>query len=1001
MKKHDLVLVLAGLTVFSLSFSAGSLIKVPSKNSKHSQNSFQKMDQKEFVQRSGSGHENSNDPPPFDFDDTSGIMNEAGNLLKEGKIQDHKLAGEIEDALTHFQSLVVSYKNFGDLSSDQILSLMDSKYNLENLLGLAEKGDRHLKSIRFLSFKEDGQIDFSGAEPMGGTSKVNTGWILDQKVYDPACEKQFPTIPVDIRSNDEGANDIEVDDDGYVWEVQSFYFSDTTSIPDHPNPSYCLGIYVSPDAGASWILVAVLYDQYGKDIINPRLAIDILPAFPENRFFIAYEYAFSATNHDVSVYSEAFLSDTPNPQDASIAASALMERNPDIASDYHLGQTSYRVVAFEKEASAGSWNYDIYASQSAGAGASADWSSPIAVAADSSSERNPSLSNGASGNSTFTQYMHLAYNYDSFSTTQMLLNSGFESGNNGNWTVNSTGDINCGGGYQRTGTCCAWLAGVNSYTDFIYQDVAVPASAVSASLSLYLKITSAEGTTNPYDYLYIQLRDASNNVLTTLQTLSNVNKTTYATYQPLTFNVLPYAGQTLRVYFLATTDGSNITSFFIDDTALNVTAPSGYEVRYAKAQHPGGTAYPNGLQSAAKSTVLSNMGVGWEYSPPSIIATHGGGSSTWTQGRVLVAADQHFPADNPNAGDLDRHQICYAWNMCNGAATCGTMTCGADTLSKNWQEGYLYDPRGDEKLPSLIQDGAGLQTSGLVDHPYLYMAYFHRTADSPSELGEIQMILTDPSDETCDGFIYAYWYYFAASYTVSDPDQLVSPVPRTINAFNYWDLAYAGAGATFNKRVSHQAGGSNDDVFFTTLGDNYTFNTFSNGENLGLVISLNGETYATPHTFPLPSNIKWDFIAESPQDESGYSYTFSNWSNAQTDPKLALVSEYCDPVNPCPEVNFTATYNRCLIGMPEVPGSTAVKSGAENVALAWSPISEVGNYAVYVSNNPSQKTNFRLMGTTTSTSYLDSTSASGPTYYYIIAGQCGTHEGPWGGAYDN
>lgn len=1091
----------------------------------------------DVIRRGNSGRENLNDPPPFDFDDASRVEKEAEAALAAGRIKGEDLEEKLGQALALYRSMAEKYRNAGVPGSEATLALMDSKYSIENLLGQAEKDKKGLRAKRFIPLSEEGGPDLLRAETMGG-DKFNTGWILDQKIYDVECEKYYPTMPVDIKSHDEGASDIEVDDDGWVWEVQSFYFTDTTSVPDHPGASYCLAVYVSPDGGSTWWLYEVLYDPSGKDIINPRLAVDILPA--ENRFFIAYEYSYSKTDHDVFVYSESF-SVTPDPQDIGIGVSSLMERNPDIACDYQGGQTGYRVVTFEKEASSGSYNYDICASQCGGggqllsnpgfesgnvswnasnaniigtgqartgsydakvgtavsitdtiyqdvyipAGAAASfslwlkiisaetttstvydtfnlqvrdtsntvqetllslsnldkttyasytkftydlsayagttvrmaltstndslyltsfyaddlaldvdpnaaWSAAVAVAADSNSERNPSLSNGASGSSTFTQHMHIAYNYDIFSTSQQLLNNGFESGNNGNWTVNSSGDIDSTAGHPRTGTYCAWLAGINSYTDFIYQDVTIPGSGVQATLSLYLKMTTAEGSSTPYDYLYVQLRDTGNNVLATLQTISNVDQAAYATYQPLTFDITAYGGQTVRVYFLATTDSASITSFFIDDTALNVTSPSGYEVRYAKAAHPGSTSYPAGLQSAAKLTVLSDVGIGWEYGPPSIVSTHGGGSTSWTQARVAVSADQHFRADSPNTGDLDRHQICFAWNMCNGGTTCGTMTCGADTLDMNWQEAYFYDGKADERFPSLIQDGAGLQTSGLSLHPYIYMAYFHRAADSASELGEVQMILSDPSDETCDGFIYGYWYYFTASYTISDPDNLVSPTPRTINAFNYWDLSYAGAGATFNKRISHLGGGTNQDVFSTTLGDNYTFYTFSGSDYLDLVISLDNVTYATKHTFPWASNYTRNVIAVSPQEESGYTYAFSSWSNGQTDPTLAVVTDYCDPVNPCPTIDFIATYSACLTITPPVIDSVADWDGNCSLRITFTAGSPATQHDLYVDGGGTP-----ALTNITSPAYYSP--ADGNSHNFVVRtlnGICFTDSGP-------
>lgn len=984
------------ILLFWNSFFAQPLKREPFNKNLFFKKSFRENGKEVVKREMDSGKENLNNPPPFDFQDGERLLKQTQNLMADGKIG-LEYKEKLENSLFQFEVAFNEYKNNSSLTPEETIKLMDLKYRVENLLGAALKKKSTLKAKRFYGVNENQVINLDRSE---GLSKVNTGWILDQKIYDATVEKWYPTMPIDIRSYDEGASDTEVDDEGWVWHVQSFYFTDPLlddyQQPTHANPSYCLAIYLSPDGGPSWMLYEILYDPDGKDIINPKLCIDILPS--ANRFFIAYEYAYSETDHDIYVYSENF-SSSADPQDVPIATSALMERNPDIASDFYQGQTSYRVVVFEKEASLGSFNLDIYGCQSTGTGAQADWSSPIAIASDQAIEKNPALSNGASGYSTITQYMHLAYNYDLLNSDQLLLNNGFELGNNGDWIVNSAGDIDCSGSYQRTGSCCVWLAGINNYTDFIYQDVTIPANAFFVNLSFYLKISSAEGTTEPYDHLYIQLRDTSNNLITTLQTFSNVDKNTYQNYQQLNYNLLSYSGQTVRIYFYATTDATLTTSFFIDDTLLDVVNPSGYEVRYAKANHPGATPYPTGLQSFPKLTVLSSMNdpYDWQYGPPTIIATHGG-SSSMTPARVVVAADQHFPADTPYSGDLDRHQICFAWSLCNGSTTCGTMNCGGDNITLNWQEAWFYDGKGDERFPSLIPDGSGLPTKGLDIHPYIYMAYFHRLADEPTGLGEIQLLLSDPSDETCDGFIQGYWYYFTNSYTATDPDNLVSPKARTINVFNYWD---GWPGITFNKKVSHQGGGTNDDLFVTTLGDNYTFYTFSNGEYLDIVVSLNDVTYSTPHTFPWAGGYKWDIIAVTPQEQSPYNYEFSDWSNGQTDPKLTVVSDFCDPINPCPEVNYTAFYNWCIMSLPEVQNCLAVKSGSNDVQLSWDPLSGTYMYAIYQSSqDPSLKSNFKLLDTVASTSFLDTTSSNPGIYYYIVVGRCSKYDGDWGGSYD-
>ena len=58
---------------------------------------------------------------------------------------------------------------------------------------------------------------------------------------------------------------------------------------------------------------------------------------------------------------------------------------------------------------------------------------------------------------------------------------------------------------------------------------------------------------------------------TTLATLQTVNDgSTANTWTHPSFSLLTYAGQTIRVTFRATTDGSLTTTFFVDDVSVNV-----------------------------------------------------------------------------------------------------------------------------------------------------------------------------------------------------------------------------------------------------------------------------------------------------------------------------------------------------------------------------------------------------------------------------------------------
>jgi subtilisin family serine protease len=155
---------------------------------------------------------------------------------------------------------------------------------------------------------------------------------------------------------------------------------------------------------------------------------------------------------------------------------------------------------------------------------------------------------------------------------QLLGNPGFENGSASPapW-VPTAGVIDSSASEPaHSGSWKAWLDGYGTtHTDSVYQDVTIPSTAASATLTFWLHIDTAETTTTTaFDTLKVQVRNTANTVLATLATYSNLNKNTG--YAQKSFDVTAYKGQTIRVYFLGTEDSSLQTSFVIDDTALNV-----------------------------------------------------------------------------------------------------------------------------------------------------------------------------------------------------------------------------------------------------------------------------------------------------------------------------------------------------------------------------------------------------------------------------------------------
>jgi hypothetical protein len=179
-----------------------------------------------------------------------------------------------------------------------------------------------------------------------------------------------------------------------------------------------------------------------------------------------------------------------------------------------------------------------------------------------------------------------AQNFTATCTTstpvERLINGGFDTitastnaASDGSWTRSaftgtSFNTLVAGAGGQAGGAYAQ--LGINNSASQTVDSAATPisAGATTATLSFYVSITSSETTTSiQYDRLFVELVDASNNtVLTTLASLSNLNKTAAQSYVQRSVNVLPYKGKNVIVRLRGTMDSSLTTSFRVDTVSL-------------------------------------------------------------------------------------------------------------------------------------------------------------------------------------------------------------------------------------------------------------------------------------------------------------------------------------------------------------------------------------------------------------------------------------------------
>jgi hypothetical protein len=130
---------------------------------------------------------------------------------------------------------------------------------------------------------------------------------------------------------------------------------------------------------------------------------------------------------------------------------------------------------------------------------------------------------------------------------------------------------------EHTAPFKAWMGGleaydygVNSVTDVLYQNVAVPANTTQLRFTGQYDVRTAETATVAYDTAQVALTRTDGTPLLVIKDLSNLTTTTQWTALDMT-STTGYAGQTIRVRITTTNDVIDPTSFYFDTLALTAT----------------------------------------------------------------------------------------------------------------------------------------------------------------------------------------------------------------------------------------------------------------------------------------------------------------------------------------------------------------------------------------------------------------------------------------------
>jgi hypothetical protein len=159
-------------------------------------------------------------------------------------------------------------------------------------------------------------------------------------------------------------------------------------------------------------------------------------------------------------------------------------------------------------------------------------------------------------------------------TQELVTNGSFEQGTPG-WSGTTQ---NIGLYTDRPnfdGTHHAWLGGYGKVqSDDLYQTVAIPSDATSATLRFALNVTTQETESKAYDYLYVQVRSATGTqVLSTLDTITNLNAG--GGYLSHSYDLSTFRGQSVQIRFYTVEDSNLATSWDLDQVSLVSTSGAG------------------------------------------------------------------------------------------------------------------------------------------------------------------------------------------------------------------------------------------------------------------------------------------------------------------------------------------------------------------------------------------------------------------------------------------
>jgi hypothetical protein len=325
-----------------------------------------------------------------------------------------------------------------------------------------------------------------------------------------------------------------------------------------------------------------------------------------------------------------------------------------------------------------------------------------------------------------------------------LSNGGFETGDLSCWTPGGVYTPFTVTSQKHTGSYSAQLGSAGpsepNGDSYVYQTITIPSTTSRATLTFWYWPFTTDTIT--YDWQEAQVRNTSGGLLAQIFKVASNSQT----WTQVTFDLTPYKGQTIQLYFNAHGDGyGDLTYMFLDDVAVTTSS-----------------------DTTAPTTQVTSPTNGSQVSGTVNVTATASDPDDPTVARMEIYIDNVMKASNTNS-----NSITYSWNTTTYSNGNHTIYSKAYDAAGNVGTSATINVTVNNTTGQLIQNG-GFETGNLnswtlggVYLPFVSTTQKHggtysaqlgaSTGGEPNGNSSMYQTITIPSTVTTATLTFWYW----------------------------------------------------------------------------------------------------------------------------------------------------------------------------------------------------------------------------------------------------